>query len=288
MEKAKKTKNPLTSFMRRPKLFLRLPSQGKWWPDDAVDLGETGELEVYPMSVKDELFIKTPDALMNGSATANVLQSCIPAIKDVWSAPSIDMDAMLVAIRIATYGEKLTMDVEIPTFNETEPFEIDLRPVLDSMIDEVYWDEVVKVNDDITVIVKPIDYRTMSRNQLITFEAERLFRVAANPNITEEDKSDLVNKGLEKLADATLNQILNGIVRIDTSQGSTDDYDHIKEFLANSDPEVFKAVSARFKDLNERNKRSTIELQTPPQYAERGAPATITSKFEFDYASFFG
>ena len=32
------------------------------------------------MTAKDEMMFKTPDALLNGQATVDVIQSCIPAI----------------------------------------------------------------------------------------------------------------------------------------------------------------------------------------------------------------
>jgi hypothetical protein len=34
------------------------------------------------MTAKDELMFKTPDALLNGQSTVEVVKSCIPAIQD--------------------------------------------------------------------------------------------------------------------------------------------------------------------------------------------------------------
>jgi hypothetical protein len=59
------------------------------------------------MTAKDELMLKTPDALMNGQATVEVIKSCVPSIKNPWHMPSIDIDTILIAIRIATYGENM-------------------------------------------------------------------------------------------------------------------------------------------------------------------------------------
>jgi len=281
------SKNPLTAFMRRPKLFLRLPSKGRYWAEGSIDLNDQNEYEVYAMTVKDELLLKTPDALLNGYATVSVIQSCIPAIKDPWQLPSIDLDAVLIAIRIASYGEKVGMDINIPNTDESEPFEIDLRPMLDSVIDNIVWDPVVKVNDDITVHIKPISYRNLTQANIVSFEAERILRQLLGPDVSEDMKVQLMNQAAEKLADANVIQVVNGIERIDTTNGSTDDQTFITEFLTNSDPTVFKAINKRFKDLNQQNTYSQITVQTPPKYIEQGAPATITTKFELDYSSFF-
>jgi len=273
--------------MRRPKVFLRLPSKGRYWPEGSIEFNDQNEYEVYAMTVKDELLLKTPDALLNGYATVSVIQSCIPAIKDAWQMPSIDLDAVLIAIRIASYGEKVGMDISIPNTDETEPFEIDLRPMLDSMIDNIVWDPVIKVNDDITVHIKPISYRNLTQANLMSFEGERIIRQILEPNVTEELKVQFMNQAAERLADANVIQVINGIERVDTTNGSTDNMDYIRDFLNNSDPTVYKAISKRFKDLNEKNTYSEITVQTPPKYIEQGAPATITTKFELDYSSFF-
>ena len=96
--------NPLAKHFRQPQLYLKLPSQGKWYPQGSIDMPVTGELPVYPMTAKDELILQTPDALLNGQSTVEVIQSCVPSIKDAWKMPSIDLDAVLIAIRQATYG----------------------------------------------------------------------------------------------------------------------------------------------------------------------------------------
>lgn len=281
------TKNPLTAFMRRPKIFLRLPSKGKYWPEGSIDLNPDNEYPVFAMTVKDELLLKTPDALLNGYGTVSVIQSCIPAIKDAWQIPSIDLDAVLMALRIASYGEKVEIDVKIPELNETEPFEIDLRPMLDSVIDNIVWDSIIKVSDDITVHIKPINYKNLTQANIMNFEGERILRQMLEPNIDEEVKIQLMNQAAERLADANVIQVVNGIEKIETSEGSTDNPEFIREFLNNSDPTVFKAVNKRFKELNEKNTYSEITVQTPPQYVAQGAPETISTKFELDYSSFF-
>ena len=99
--------NPLTSYMRQPKIYISLPSQGNFWPEHSIDMPENNELPVYSMTARDELLFKTPDALMNGQSIVDVIQSCVPNIKNAWVTPSIDLDTILIAIRIATYGEDM-------------------------------------------------------------------------------------------------------------------------------------------------------------------------------------
>jgi hypothetical protein len=70
--------NPLAKHFRQPAIYLRLPSQGQYWPENAITLPVTGELPVYPMTTKDEITLRTPDALINGTGVVSVIESCIP------------------------------------------------------------------------------------------------------------------------------------------------------------------------------------------------------------------
>ena len=97
--------NPLGKYYRQPQIYIRLPSKGKYYGPEVFTPTETGEIPVLPMTAKDELAFKTPDAMMSGQATVDVIQSCVPNFKNAWKMVNFDTDAVLLAIRIATYGE---------------------------------------------------------------------------------------------------------------------------------------------------------------------------------------
>ena len=63
------SQNPLAKHFRQPILYLKLPSNGRWYPEGSVELPVTGEIPVYAMTARDEITLKTPDALMNGTST---------------------------------------------------------------------------------------------------------------------------------------------------------------------------------------------------------------------------
>jgi hypothetical protein len=281
-------KNPLASYMRRPKIFLRLPSGGEFWPPGSLDMPENGELPVYGLTVKDELLIRTPDALFNGRTTVDVIKSCIPNILDPWQIPSVDLDAILIAIKIASYGEKMTIDVKIPSSEESEPFEIDLRPILDNIIQNTTWEREVKINNDVTVYIEPVNYKVMTDYNLISFDSSRILKTLIDtPDMPEEQKVDLTALAMSKMADGTMMQMLYGIKRIDTTEGNTTNPKHIKEFLENCDKEFFSIVADAFRKLNDNNNERIVTVQTPPQYVEKGSPPTIDVPIQFDYSNFF-
>ena len=113
------TSNPLRQFFRQPAVYIKLPSDGQFWPDKAISMTDNRELPVLPMTAIDEITYRTPDALFNGQAVISVIQSCIPAIKNAWDMPGMDTNAVLVAIRIASYGHAMRISSTCP-FCKTE------------------------------------------------------------------------------------------------------------------------------------------------------------------------
>ena len=106
--------NPLSQYFRQPAVFIRLPSLGKFYATGALEPTENNEYPVLPMTTLDEITYRTPDALFNGQAVISVIQSCVPNIKNAWSMPAMDIDTVLIAIRIATYGHEMDINTPCP------------------------------------------------------------------------------------------------------------------------------------------------------------------------------
>ena len=72
--------NPLKRYYRQPQISIQLPSRERYYPDDVVQKTTTREHPVLPMTAMDELAFRTPDSMMNGQASVDVIKSCIPTI----------------------------------------------------------------------------------------------------------------------------------------------------------------------------------------------------------------
>ena len=92
--------NPLAKHFRKPAIYIELPSKGKWYKDGNLT-SDPGNVPVLAMTAMDEILVKTPEALINGTSTLELLKSCVPSITIPGEAPVIDIDKLLVAIRIA-------------------------------------------------------------------------------------------------------------------------------------------------------------------------------------------
>jgi len=101
-------RNPLLERARIPGETFALPSRGLFYKngelaDDVVD----GEVVVFPMVTLDELVMKSPDKLLNGTAIVDVFRRCIPQIKKPLDLLAKDVDYLMVCLRKVTYGDSI-------------------------------------------------------------------------------------------------------------------------------------------------------------------------------------
>lgn len=279
--------NPLSKYFRQPKIYLRLPSKGKYYPPGALEMTESGELPVFAMTAKDELMFKTPDALMNGEATVEVIKSCIPAIKNPWAMPSIDSDAVLIAIRLATFGEKLELTTKVPGTGTSKDFEIDLRLLLDQLISFDYQPYIV-VNDEITVEIRPTNYKEFTENALKTFEEQRIFRLVNDETIPDEQKLQAFANSFKKLTNLTIDLVVNSVVAIDTPEGKVTERAYIKDFFNNADRDTFDSIIKHLEAMKEQSSIKPMKVKATPEEIEEGAPEEYDIPITFDQSNFFG
>lgn len=279
--------NPLSMFMRQPKIYIKLPSGGEYWPEGSLEMTETGEFPVYSMTAKDELMLKVPDALMNGQAVVDVIQHCIPNIKNAWECPSLDLDMILIAIRLATYGEMMTTPVTFSENFEME-YQVDLRVLMDRLMQQITWQPVIPVNNELTVFVKPLNYKKISQAAIRTFETQKIMQVVNDDKLSEEQKIKLFKESFKNLSDATLGTISDSIVKIDSVAGSTDDPAHIAEFVNGIDKEIFNVIQKHLEALRDTNTIKPMSVAVTPEMKERGVEGdSVEIPITFDPSTFF-
>lgn len=280
--------NPLMAQMRQPKIYIRLPSNGEFWENGALEQTENGEYPVFSMTAQDELKLKIPDALMNGQAVVDVIQHCVPNIKNAWAVPNIDMDVLLIAIRIATYGEKMSVPIKLGSDVDYE-YELDLRLVVDQLMHNIAWDPIVPINEDLVVHVRPITYRTMTQGALQTFETQKIIQVVNDESIAEEDKIRIFKESFAKLNKLTLGVITESIFNIESSNGGTSDRKHIQEFMDNVDKEIFDKVKGHIDILREHNAIKPLKIAVTDEMRAIGiTDEEIEVPLNFDPSNFFG
>jgi hypothetical protein len=236
-----KMSNPLVNYFRQPKIYITLPSKGEFYPDGSLDTSTNGEYAVYAMTAKDELMFKTPDALLSGQATVELIKSCIPAIRDPWKMPSIDIDAVLIAIRIATYGDMMEISSDCPACNQYNTYEINLVNFLDKVAD-FHYDHSIEV-DPLVVTIRPYSYQEVTRTAIKGIEQQRILSIVNDETMGDEEKIERFGTSFIKLTELTIDVIAGCITSITTPEGTVTDQEQIKEFINNSPTEVFNKVN---------------------------------------------
>jgi hypothetical protein len=277
--------NPLRKYFRQPKVYITLPSRGKFYPEGVLNMPETGELPVFAMTAKDELIIKTPDALLNGQATVDVIKSCIPNITNPWLMPSVDLDACLVAIRIATYGEKLDITTKVPVLGEEREFSVDLRQILNKLVTPEY-ENILKLND-INVELKPLSYKEFTNSNLKTFEEQRIFSLVNDDNMDDSEKLSRFSESFKKLTDLTVNMLSKSIAKIQIGDDEITSQSHIEEFVDNVDKEFFKGITDHLEQQRKKFAIEPIKVKSNEEDVAAGVPEEWEVPVTFDQSNFF-
>jgi hypothetical protein len=282
-----KKSNPLAGFMRQPKIYISLPSGGAYWPQNAIQVPENGQFPVYSMTAKDELVFKTPDALMNGQAVVDVIQSCIPNIKDAWKTPNIDLDLILVAIRIATYGEMMEISHVVPNINEVVEHQIDLRIMLDQLSIN-RWEDAVEINEQLTCFVRPLTYKHVTMTSMKAFETQRLMQAVNDDDISDEKKLEVFNQSFSKMTDITVDLVADTVQAIQTPDTLVKEPAYIKEFLKNADADLYKKINDHIARMKKITGLQPLVMTSSDEHRELGAPETYEVPIGLDNSDFFG
>jgi len=274
--------NPLAKHFRQPQIHIKLPSGGQWWPEGSLSMPATKELPVYAMTAKDELTLQTPDALLNGQSTVDVIQSCVPCIKNAWLMPAADLDAILIAIRQATYGSKMDFVSVCPHCNNKSENSIDLG-VLSVQIQCPDFNTSVLV-DDLELFLKPQNYKEFNRASIENFEQQRILAVVSDQTMSEEEKIVKFNQLFKKLLDLTIEQITKSIAAIKTNDGIVvEDRDQINEFFQNCNKSVWDAVKRRIEEIGNQSPLKKVDVNCDQDECGKA----YTTPLVFEQSSFF-
>jgi hypothetical protein len=279
--------NPLSKYYRQPAIYIGLPTGKSYYDADVVEPTTTGELPVLPMTAKDELAFKTPDALMNGQASVDVIKSCMPNIKDPWKLVNYDLDTILLAIRIATYGETMEVSTTVPVINEQMTHNINLVALLET-IKNINFTDTVVTKDDFKVKLRPLTYKEITDTQIKTFQQQKQFAGITNSNLTEEEKTQKYAENFKQLNDLNFIMLSESIESITTPADETvTEKSQIVEFLENAESKRVQEIQDGLIKIRNQAALKPLKIDCTEQQIKQGAPATFEVPLTFDNSNFF-
>lgn len=272
--------NPLSHHFRQPAIFLKLPSGGRYWPAGSINLTATGEVGVMPMTAKDEIMLRTPDALMNGQGVVSVIESCVPEINNAWAMPSIDVDALLIAIRIATYGDAMDIESKCTKCSAESRHQVPLGPLL-MRLKSPNYNTTVEI-EGLTFKFKPQNYMQSNKVNIIDFEEQKLLQVVADDTIDSETRKATFNVHLQNIIDSSIMLLSNCTESITTEDGTVvNQQEYINEFYANANNKTIKEVQNKLASYSDQTKLP--EMQVRCEACDNDYNVGVT----FDYGNFF-
>tara|TARA_A200000159_G_C7261279_1_gene313192 strand:- start:37 stop:891 length:855 start_codon:yes stop_codon:yes gene_type:complete len=272
---AKSNNNPLSGFYRAPKMYTKIPSGGKYYEDKIIDWPDADELPVYPMTAKDEMIMKNPDALLNGEAVAQVIQSCVPCIKEPRKMISNDVDTLLIAIQGATYGDEIKVTSKCPECETENVGAASVEGCLDAMV-TVQEDYKFETDSGLEITIQPFLYENTIQAGLANFKTQRSLQALQEVK-DEMEQLKTFNENFKSIAGLNFQLIVDSVNSIsgeaDGEKFIVTDTNSIREFLENCEASIGNEIEKQIADVNALGVNK--EFQQVCEECEHVYPATI-------------
>lgn len=258
--------NPLNKYFRRPALWVRLPTGGRWYHNGEVKLNDSGEVQIYGLSAVDDIMLNTPDALLNGHALETVIRNCVPEIRDVREVLTPDLDAIYLGIKAATNNGKFEIERKCPKCEHDNTFDVQCAHLLDRMSYVEDGDTSIEIDSKLVVHIKPYDFNMRSLLIHRQFEEQRILAEVEKETseLDEFKKAEMMAQSIERIARLTfelVSRTITSIEIIDAARSSVTNRDHINEWLVNVDKSTADAVIDAVNRLNLIGPPKSLQIQ---------------------------
>lgn len=270
----------LEKHKRQPKIFIDLPSQGKFYGEGVVKKVEG--LPVFGMTAMDEILLKTPDALFSGEATAQVMKSCVPDIIDPWQIVGYDIDFILLSIRIATYGEQIDITTKCPHCETVNEGVVNLQQLLDHVNN--YDVEKSFHLGNLEFIIQPITYRETTDYSIKSFTLEKQIMQADKLGLNSQERDQHLNELYQEAAQLSLHVAVSYISEVIEGQEREADRDTILNWIRDNDVEFFDKVKSTLNELTEKWKLPEFQYACQNEECNK----SFKTSLDMDYSNFFG
>jgi hypothetical protein len=215
-----KNSNPLQGYLRSPKLYINLPSEGKFATVDSISK-VSNELPIYPLTSMDETFLRNPDALLNGESLVAVIRSCT-GIQDVYELSANDIDVILLAIRYATYGSELEIESPCPECSNENIITVNIEEILES-IEPLKDEYTVTLKSGLTCNIKPYTFKDSQTAALTAFKETAELNTLINSEADDLSRLTNFNKSFQAMAELNIDILSNAISTVVIPKQDDDD-----------------------------------------------------------------
>jgi len=274
------SENPLFEYFKKPGIYVKLPSEGNYYDDD-IALSSTGEIEILPMSAKDEMHFKSPDALLNGESLIKVISNCIPGIKTPREIPLPDLSVILVGLRIATYGNDMNVYATCPGCENRDELTYDISRLLDN-VSNITTNNTISIKEAL-IYAKPYTLALHTRIAIATFEQTMLTTKLDATSQSDEDAIEQLAAGFVKITALHFDLLADSITKVELPNDITvTNKEHIRDWIVNTDKATYDTMRDFVEILNQEKVNNNF------QHTCSECKNEFSSDIDFDPTSFFG
>jgi len=199
--------------------------------------------------------------------------------------PSIDLDAILIAIRIATYGDSMEITTKVPNIGDERKFDVDLRQLLNNLVTKEF--EVNLDINDMKILIRPLTYKEFTDASLKTFEEQRIFSLVNDDEMPDSEKLAKFNVSFKKLTDLTVSTLAKSIASISIGDTVVTNQTHIDDFIDNADKDFYTTIIDHLEAQRTKFTLEPIKVTSPDEDVKNGAPKDWEVPITFDQSNFF-
>jgi hypothetical protein len=194
--------------------------------------------------------------------------------------PSIDVDAVLIAIRVASYGTKLTVSAKCPECSEEHDYDIDLTGLL-GQVKCPNYDQTVDV-DGLKIKLRAQPYISVTQTNIVQFEEQKIAQALNDPDISDDVRNTRIKVSMKNLLDLNDKMLVDSTEYVETEDGTqVTDRAQITELYKNSPSTLTKKIEARLAEIAKEGALPMTQLNC----SKCNKPYEVP--LEFDYARFF-
>lgn len=249
--------NPLSEFYTQTGMFVSLPSNGRFYTNK-IKTSADGDVEIFPMNAVDEMQFQNPDGLLNNESLVNVFKRVLPGIPDPNEIPKPDLDVLLLALRMVTYGKNLEIETVCEKCKHKAEYSVDLSRILASA-KKIIDDNTVTIGE-LVLNLKPFNLSSQNRMNEYMISIQRAARqlqlYGASPDsndiaLFEKIKTEMTDN--VRRSSAELFQIASASIEsiILPNGDLVTDQQYISEWLDNIKAPDYKKIREKITELSE-------------------------------------
>ena len=273
--------NPLSHYFRAPKLYVKLPSNGAYYEEGFIEYPVTeSEVAVMPMTGKDEMILKNPDALLNGEAIISMIKSCCPTISDPRKLLTNDIEVLTLAIRYATYENDNSIDMDCPKCNHSNHYKFNIEELLER-VELLESEYIVNLSNGATVVVQPYNFELTMKMTMSTLDEQRIVSALETADISDEVRMSKFSQSYLNLAQLNFDTVFKSVIKVIAGDTIVEDRNQIREFINNISAKDVEKIEEKLGEINKIGIPQTFKAVCSECKHEWNAPV------EFNPVNFF-